>query len=149
MERQGKMAIDYQSRLQAEELSLWIQSYKWHSFLTVTCKYPRKDSIALMRDIWDLLSERSNQFWWCPDGLYLPVRAFIACEPHKFSNNLHAHAIIAGGEKYRIPINRALNSRFGRSRVELCRSMGDVAGYCSKYVTKWGDGDNYNYFGSW
>lgn len=102
-----------------------------------------------MRDIWQAVSERQSKHWSNPDGLYLPGRAFIACEPHKFSHRLHAHVILSGGVKYRVPLRNALNERFGRSDVDPVRSKEDVSGYCSKYVTKWGDGDNYDFFGKW
>jgi len=138
-------------RLQTEELSNWIQSYSWDYFLTVTTRTPRTDPLALMRDTWDFLSSENTKMWSMSDDLKLPYRAFLACEPHAFSHRLHVHGMLKGykGIMDHKWLQEGLNERFGFSRVESCRSLGDVADYCSKYVTKWTDGDNYDFFGSW
>ncbi len=104
-----------------------------------------------MRDINNTLTESDNWLWSNPDGLNLPGRIFLACEPHKFSHNLHAHGLIHGGNGLYSPkvLQKVLDKRYGRSQVGVCRSVGQVASYCSKYVTKLGDGDNYDFFGYW
>ncbi len=132
-------------------LSNWLKSYKWDYFLTVTNRRPRRDSIAFMRDINLSLAETENSLWSDPDGLHLPIRLFLACEPHKYSHNLHAHGLLHGLPGIYPPsvFEKALGKRFGFSRVSGCRSQDDVAGYCSKYVTKITDGDNYDFFGHW
>ena len=139
-----------QERL-TEELSNWLQQYQWDYFLTVTCRWPRRDSIAFIRDIYEILTASETSFWSDPHRFHLPYRAFIACEPHRFSNNLHAHGLVTGFQSIYPPsvFQKALDSRFGRSRVELCRSRGDVAAYCTKYVIKYTDGDNYDFKGYW
>ncbi len=137
--------------LQTGVLSAWLQTYHWNYFLTITNRRPRRDSIAFMRDINLELARENNEFWSNPDRLNLPSRLFLACEPHRYSHNLHAHGLMSGLPGLYPPgvFQTALNKRFGFSRVQLCHSQGDVAGYCSKYVTKMGDSDNYDFFGSW
>lgn len=128
----------------------YIAQYKWSYFLTVTCKRPRRDSIALMRDIWEELQSLSGVNWSISsDGLYSVSRAFLACEPHKFSSNLHAHGLVSTLNPAFILMQGNLNKRFGRSRVETIRNSGQVSAYCAKYASKWSDGDNYDFFGLW
>lgn len=137
--------------LQTEELSEWIQTYSWRYFITVTNRRPRKDAISFMRDINQTLTDRETELWSDPDGMHLPSRLFIACEPHRYQDNLHAHGLCNGLDSLYSPriMQKALQKRFGRSDVSLIRTRNDVATYCSKYVTKWKDGDNYDYFGNW
>jgi len=130
---------------EASPLAEWLQTYHWDYFLTITSKYPRHDSIAFMRDAWDYMSRP----WFGNVG-----RAFFACEPHKFSRNLHIHAIVAFNDDFdrcNLPweVERGLNSKFGRSRVELVKGQDMVSSYCTKYATKYTDGDNYDFFGNW
>ncbi len=135
----------------AISMAAFLKSYRWDYFLTVTNRRPRRDSIAFMRDIHDQLTSKETAYWSNPDGLNLPSRVFLACEPHRFSHNLHAHGLISGlpGLYNPVAFEKALGKRFGFSRVSPCRSQDDVAGYCSKYVTKMTDGDNYDFFGYW
>jgi len=137
--------------LQTDDLASWIKTYHWDNFHTVTCRRQRVDAIALMRDIYNELTRPDTKFWSDPDGFHVPYRAFIACEPHKFSHFLHAHLITRGGPTMYDPTvqNKALEKRFGYSRSEVCRSASNIASYCSKYVTKLTDGDNYDFFGNW
>lgn len=137
--------------LEGKALSDWLQTYNWDYFLTVTTRYPRKDSIAFMRDIYRQFQETDNSLWSNPDGLHLPGRIFLACEPHFLQHRLHAHGLMAGLPGMYPPkvFQKALDLRFGRSRVERCRNQSYVAGYCAKYVTKISDGDNYDFFGQW
>ena len=128
--------------LQAEELSSWIQTYKWDYFITVTPRHPRRDSIAFIRDLRDYLQDADQ-------GI---TRAFLAVEPFRYQRNLHVHGLVAGSPRYisgPLLLEGDLDLRFGRSRVEMCDSPGNVATYCSKYVTKYGDGDNYDFIGIW
>ena len=130
-----------------EELSTWLQSYPWDYFFTITNRRPRRDAIAFMRDI-----ERTTG-----DDCY--ARMFIACEPHKFNHNLHAHGILSLSEPASLPWRGAnyrpttgefwdeWYHRFGRTRVEPVLSRADVTNYCVKYVTKLTGGDNYDYYG--
>jgi len=138
-------------KLQQNDLSEFLQSYTWDYFLTVTCRYPRRDSISFMRDISGSLFDRTTLGWSNPDGLNLPSRVFLACEPHRLSHNLHAHGLISGLPGIYPPkvFQNALKRRFGRSGVSRCRNQSHVAGYCAKYVTKITDGDNYDFFGQW
>lgn len=132
-------------------LSNWIQTYTWDYFITITTRRPRRDAIALMRDIWEELTLPENQYWSNPDKLHLPCRGFLACETFAYSHNLHCHGLIAGiPHALYLPrvIQKPLDHRFGRSRVESVKSVGKVSSYCSKYVTKLGDGDNWNFYGN-
>ena len=134
--------IDYKV---GEALSDWLQTQSWQYFFTVTCRKPRVDSLALMRDISEV------------DGY---SKLFIACEPHRLNRNLHAHGLLATpepstlpwrGEHYRpsqpVDFWDKWFHRFGRTRVEPIRGLQDVATYCAKYVTKLTTGDNYNFYG--
>lgn len=137
--------------LQTSEMAAFLKSYDWDYFLTVTNRRPRRDAIAFMRDIDVELTKHDGSIWSTRDGLELPGRLFLACEPHRFSHNLHAHGLMKGLPGLYSPkvFQVALNKRFGFSQVGVCRSQKDVAGYCSKYVTKITDGDNYDFFGHW
>ncbi len=128
-----------------ESLAGWLPEYDWQYWFTVTCRKPRRDALALMRDIAEAPGYE---------------RLFLACEPFKYSHNLHAHGLIAAPEPATLPWRGAgykpdswddfrekWNHRFGTTRVEPIRSMADVAGYCAKYVCKITDGDNYNFYG--
>ena len=141
------MAVSYKV---GEALAEWLPEYDWQYIFTATCRKPRTDALALMRDIAEAPGYE---------------RLFVACEPHRFSHNLHAHGLIATPEPASLPW-RGPNSgparyepntatefwdkfhhRFGWSRVETIRSMADVSAYCAKYVCKITDGDNYNFYG--
>lgn len=137
--------------LQTSELSTWLGTYTWDYFFTVTNRRPRRDSISFIRDIGNTLTEKESAAWSNPDSLYLPSRVFIACEPHRFNRNLHAHGLIHGLSGIYPPsvFNKVLNKRFGFSRVETCRSQSHVTSYLAKYVTKTTDGDNYDFLGYW
>lgn len=138
--------------LQTNELSDWVQSYTWEYFLTVTSRIPRYDAIAFMRDVENILTSRECDWWSNPDGLHLPTRMFMACEPHKTSRNLHVHGLIHGLPHAIYPptvLQKPLDRIFGISRVEKVLNTHRVSSYCAKYVTKLGDGDNWNLFGNW
>ena len=136
------MTVDYKV---GESLALWLPEYDWQYMTTVTCRKPRTDALALMRDIAEAPGYE---------------RLFMACEPHRFGHNLHAHALIATPEPATLPWRGSgyspytagefwdkFNHRFGWSRVEPIKSMADVANYIAKYVCKITDGDNYGFFG--
>lgn len=137
--------------LEGKALSDWLQTYHWDYFITVTTRYPRRDAISFMRDIYGQMSATESSLWSNPDGLHLPGRIFLACEPHRLQHRLHAHGLMAGLPGMYPPkvFAKALDLRFGRSRVEACRNQSYVAGYCAKYVSKFTDGDNYDFFGQW
>ena len=133
------MSVDYRV---GDALAEWLQADSWDYFFTITCRRERRDSIAFIRDVSQVVQYD---------------RMFIACEPHRYSYNLHAHGLIAvetavqlpwRGDSWQSTPHELWDKwfhKFGRSRVEPIRSMHDVASYCSKYVTKITDGDNYNY----
>lgn len=139
------------TKLEGKALSDWLQTYHWDYFLTVTTRWPRRDAISFMRDINAQFCESETSLWSNPDRIYLPGRIFLACEPHRYRGSLHAHGLLAGLPGLYPPkvFQKALDLRFGRSRVERCRNQSYVAGYCAKYVTKITDGDNYDFFGQW
>jgi len=137
-----------------EAISNYLQTKEWDFFITVTAKRPRRDAIAFNRDLWGKIRLLGFD------------RGFLACEPHRYSRNLHSHGLI-----YRPPgvakfegkyIEERLQSAdismfgseygfpaFGFSRCEPINNSGSVSSYCSKYVTKLGDGDNYDFYGDW
>jgi len=129
-----------------EELAKFLESYNWDYFFTVTPKRPRVDPLAFMRDVWDDIKPSPS---WTPDTHV--KRAFMACEPFFLGRNLHVHGLIAGDSDLKLPwwFEEGFNFHLGRSRVELCRSNGQVSAYCSKYVAKHLGGDNYDFFGEW
>lgn len=130
-----------------DDIAAFLQSYNWDYFFTVTPRNGRRDPLAFNRDVWGEL----RPFDHLPvDHSGDATRAFITCEPF-FLKGLHVHGLIAGTSELRLPwwIEEGLNRRFGRSRVELCRSQEQVAGYCGKYVSKNMGGDNYDFFGDW
>lgn len=120
-----------------QELANWLQSYQWDYFITVTPRFPRKDAIAFMRDVWAEVDFSTD-------------RAFLACEPFKTHYDLHVHGLLFGAD-LSLPwvVQSDLNHRFGRSRCELARSQSQVSIYCSNYVTKDHRSDNWNFFGDW
>jgi hypothetical protein len=134
-----------------DSLADFIGNRYWDYFFTVTTRKPRKDSISLIQSVWKWLNHEDY-------GFNLQC-GFLATEPFKYQKNLHLHGILKNqdsnaidsyfGETYHYYMQRSLNYRFGRSRVEVCRSNEQVSGYCTKYVTKITDGDNYDFAGDW
>jgi len=126
-----------------DNLSSWLENLPWDYYWTITFKHARRDSIAAIRDITSELHRQGCS------------RAFIGMEPHKVSHNLHAHGLLLGSSVAGLSRNagylpgsttqcwRDLFHRFGRSRVEHINDSKQVAAYCSKYVTKITDGDNW------
>lgn len=136
-----------------QEMAKFLQSYEWDYFFTVTPKWPRKDPLAFMRDVWDDIKPPADIFRRLgnttpTDGM--ARRAFISTEPF-FLKGLHVHGLIAGDSDLRLPwwFQQGLDQHIGRSRVQGCRSVDQVASYCSKYVSKYMGGDNYDFFGDW
>jgi len=129
-----------------EALGKWLQTYNWDYFLTITPKRERRDPLAFMRDVWEDIAPSPG---WSADSHV--KRSFLACEPFFLGHNLHVHGLIAGDSDIKLPwwFNEGFNSRFGRSRVQLCRSQADVSAYCAKYVSKFMGGENYDFFGDW
>ena len=139
--------------LQTKATAEFLQTYNWDYFMTVTPKRPRTDPLAFMRDVWDDIKPPSDlirRLTSCGDD-GMATRAFLAAEPFFLGHNLHVHGIIAGNSDIRLPwwFQQGLDGHLGRSRVELCNSQAQVASYCSKYVSKFLGGDNYDYFGDW
>ncbi|MCK4819694.1 hypothetical protein KA005_28265 [bacterium] len=132
-----------------KEIGSFLQTYNWDYFFTVTPRYPRKDPIAFMRDIWNEIKP-TPQFDRFGFNTHV-TRAFMACEPFFLGRNLHVHGLIAGDHDIYLPwrLVGPLDSYLGRSRMELCGSQKQVSNYCSKYVSKYLGGDNYDFFGEW
>jgi len=115
-----------------------LQTYPWDTYITVTCRRPRKDASNLVHGIWRTLEKFDSS------------RCFVAIEPHYVGNGLHAHGLV------RFPNWQAFNStslwrylfkQFGRTTVEQCREVGKVSTYCAKYVVKERSHEFY-YFGT-
>lgn len=67
------------------------------------------------------------------------VSYFFAVERNPSRDGNHIHAVLADTEGMsRRAMWDAWFKRFGRARIEPCRSLDDVTGYCAKYVTKEG-----------
>lgn len=127
-----------------DKLSQWIMTYHWDYFFTITNRKERRDSLAFIRDVKDSLQRIGGR------------KVFIACEPFRYSHNLHAHGLVTGEHapagwlpEYSLELPwsawRHLFKRFGRSRVEYIRSARQVSEYCSKYVSKISAGDNWDF----
>lgn len=126
-----------------DALSSWLASMPWDLWWTITTRNARKDSLAFIRDITSRIRHLGG------------TAAFIACEPFKLSHNLHAHGLL----RNQTLVERRNGSpglplatydfwdeffrSFGRSRVEPINSVKDTSAYCTKYVTKLTDGDNW------
>lgn len=130
----------------SDAISDWLQSTPWDYFFTITTRRPRRDSVAFIRDIRAEL-EKGDQ----------TAKIFVACEPFKYNHDLHAHGLLLEGLRVNSEGSYRLNTdshntwdglfhKFGRTRLEVINSRLDVADYCTKYVTKLTDGDNWNYF---
>ncbi len=119
-----------------EQLGAYLQSFPWSYFITVTTRKPWKDSISLNREAYRVLNEATAV-----------ERSFLCTEPYYLRGGVHLHGLVKADDKYEqfIPtrdIWQRLFTRFGRSKVEVVRSLENVTGYCSKYVTK-STGDYY------
>jgi hypothetical protein len=67
------------------------------------------------------------------------VSYFYAIEQNPSRDGHHVHALWANCDAVlRKNVWRKWFDRYGRSRIEPVRDENDVAGYCSKYVTKEG-----------
>lgn len=119
------------------ELAAFLQERGWHYFFTGTCRKPRKDRLALLRDAGQTIRNVTNG------------RAFIAVEPHT-SGLAHFHGLVhTNGVEPGFPATalwHVLYRRFGRSKVELIKSQENVAAYCAKYVAK-GQQFEYDFIG--
>jgi hypothetical protein len=129
------------------EWAKFLKGYQWDYFLTATFRKPRREPYYAMKGVWNELKR------------YNVARAFMGVEPHQ-SGDLHIHGVVAGkynpgtGEVWKpeiaLPweIKEGLDSRFGFSRVQSCRSTEAVTGYCAKYVLKGSRrADHYDIFG--
>jgi len=125
---------------QQQALSEWLQTLNWIDFLTVTFRTPRRDSIAALRDVGAWLTDPYFGFY---------ERAFLTAEPHRWSRNLHIHAMGSDPSGEVSAIERSCRKRFGFSTVSVVKDSENACSYCSKYATKWSNGDNYDFFGRW
>jgi len=56
----------------------------------------------------------------------------------------------AGAGEMPWDIQECAKKRWGYSTVSgIIGSSENAASYCSKYASKWSDGDNYDFFGKW
>ena len=130
----------------------FLQSKEWDYFATVTCRKPRTDTLAFIRDYTSIAET----------ALTGQMRGFVAVEPHQ-TGMLHIHGLLAY-EEYQSFEGRVLHPDadvlqskfdvvFGRSRVSNINSKKDVAAYCSKYVMKTGRHSGrafeYDFVGTW
>lgn len=134
-------------------MSSFLQTYNWDYFLTVTPKRPRTDPIAFMRDVWAEVGLKPVPVPYTngKEPVRDATRGFLACEPFFLGHNLHVHGLLAGTSDLYLPwwLQNGLDWALGRSRVEGCKSQEQVSAYCSKYVSKFLGGDNYDFFGDW
>ena len=134
----------------------FLQSYSWQSFYTITCRKPRRDNLAFIRDIDNAIREQSLSF-----------RSFVAIEPHR-TGFIHAHGLLSFDIPLRDPegiylgfsheeINRRFRYNFGFSRDSKIRTLTKTTNgvqtgvllYCSKYVVKCDRGYEYDFLGDW
>ena len=115
-----------------QELAKWLtDSFQWDYFLTVTFRW------------WARPEQSQPHFSYIRRALtsYAPQHLFLGAELHK-KGDLHVHGLYQSAVLAEAPWPRAqelwhvLFKRFGRSKVEVIRSQGDVVNYCTKYVTK-------------
>jgi len=66
------------------------------------------------------------------------VSYFSAIEQNPSRDGHHIHALWDSQEAPRKATHRSWLERYGRNRIEPCRGLGDVEGYCAKYVCKEG-----------
>jgi hypothetical protein len=109
----------------------FLQKFNWDAFYTITCRKPRKDNLAFIRDIRDTLFAGNEA-----------TRSFVAIEPHK-TGMIHAHGLVhwQDGVNLDKPLlvqyyNEKSRKLFGYSRFAESRGAMNTAMYCSKYVTK-------------
>jgi len=101
-------------------------------------------------DVWRLISHLTFSWEcsiWSGQRCYekfmrthLPrVSYFYALEHNPGRDGFHVHALWADCQNvYRKEVWATWFQRYGRARIEPVRNFGDVADYCSKYVTKEG-----------
>ncbi len=64
------------------------------------------------------------------------VQYFFAIEENPCRDGHHIHALWDSENAPRKAAWKEWKGKYGRNRIEPCRSKGDVVNYCSKYVTK-------------
>ena len=108
----------------------WLQTLHWDYILTVTFRKPRVDGIRANSLVWEALHNLNCS------------RAFLATERYKYAKDIHIHGLLAEQPGWLPGISlpwviwERMHKLFGRSTCSLINSPGDVATYCSKYVTK-------------
>lgn len=118
----------------------------WDYFATITFRQPRRDSLFNAATIWRVLCSGAQT-----------RRAFLISEPHT-TGMLHYHGLLrtkrnwlSDGFQNAGDYKLLCEHSFGNSRVEPIRSMAEVSGYISKYVTKAIDSPLVDYYllGDW
>jgi len=112
-----------------DAFGLWLATFPWAYFLTVTFREPRHPyhAISTLRQIGKTIKRAT-------DGDY-----FLGTEVH-VSRTLHVHGLLSAphGPSESVPreLWRTLFKEYGRSQVHRVRSREAVSTYVSKYVTK-------------
>jgi len=111
-------------------LAEWLQSsrFDFQHFATLTFKKPKDNPLRALESF----------KWWCNVCFEnaADTVAFAAVETFKASDSTHIHAIIQSDNFWRKRGWRLWHQFMGRARIEPIASVGLVAGYCAKYVTK-------------
>lgn len=107
-----------------------LESLPWDYYLTQTYRHLHRDTISAPARHWEALQDAGA------------TRAYIAVEPH-FLDGLHLHTLAKFHGRmadatlfHRLDLRRDLRRDFGFADVQRIRDPGQVASYCSKYVTK-------------
>lgn len=125
----------------------FLTNYNWDYFFTATFRSPRREPYYAMKSVWSEVRRHGA------------MRSFMGVEPF-LSGDLHIHGLLAGwstdtpalGIDLPWEIWKALYTRFGRNKVEMCNSRERVTSYCAKYILKGQSSasDHYEFFGeSW
>ena len=123
--------LAYQAR---EALCSYLQAQPcWDAFFTVTFKRP-------IRHTWSAIDRTAHAL--LKSGRI--GRAFIASERH-LSGDFHTHGLVAylplldgspGEYSLEMAVTKSNFNRLGWSMVAHPRAVGQVTGYCAKYLTK-------------
>jgi len=134
-----------------EVYSRYLESKRWDTFITVTFRKPRRDSIYNGQSVWTYLHER-----------YPVQKAFLISEPHT-TGFLHYHGLLGFYPAWNPTRHELINGLqneeieegcyrvFGRTDVSAIKMLENVASYCTKYVLKAVDNPSvdYNLYGDW
>lgn len=110
-------------------LSDWLQSMHWDYFFTVTHRREVRDTIY-----------HTNKLGQRLVSLTGVAKVFLATEHGNLSpNSIHHHGLISVQGDYARNASdlwRWSFNRYGRSAFSPIESVGNVSGYCSKYISK-------------